>query len=202
MERRVLTYRVIRRVDEEESAKCLCTNLGGRGSVRAGEAIAAQQELRPPKENLGQGIWEGEARSEPAEAIAAEQELRPRKMKIKTAVPGPVFRRAPSEPSEAVAARQEPRPPKHARPHGNREGEPRPPGITQGRLEVRSDSQTLGATTMSITEVRKPRPRRLLEGFPPDTRIIVAGVTWKTRSVLPGGSRRGELPRRIRRKRY
>jgi Uma2 family endonuclease len=36
-----------------------------------------------------------------------------------------------------------------------------------------------------------PRPSRLLEGFPPDTRIVVAGVTWEdyerfSRAVLEG----------------
>ncbi len=31
---------------------------------------------------------------------------------------------------------------------------------------------------MSSTKARKPRPRRLLDGFPPDTRIVAVGVTW------------------------
>ena len=31
---------------------------------------------------------------------------------------------------------------------------------------------------MSTTKARKPRSRRLLDDFPPDTRIVVAGVTW------------------------
>ena len=31
---------------------------------------------------------------------------------------------------------------------------------------------------MSTTKAAKPRPRRLLDGFPSDTRIVVAGVTW------------------------
>jgi Uma2 family endonuclease len=45
---------------------------------------------------------------------------------------------------------------------------------------------------MSITEVRKPRPRRLLEGFPPDTRIIVAGVTWEDYDRFSRAVREGE----------
>jgi Uma2 family endonuclease len=32
---------------------------------------------------------------------------------------------------------------------------------------------------MSIAKARNPRPSRLLEGFSPDTRIVVAGVTWE-----------------------
>ena len=31
---------------------------------------------------------------------------------------------------------------------------------------------------MSTTKVRKPRPMRLLDGYPPDTRIVAFGVTW------------------------
>jgi Uma2 family endonuclease len=31
---------------------------------------------------------------------------------------------------------------------------------------------------MSTARARKPRPGRLLDGFPPDTRIVAAGVTW------------------------
>ncbi len=31
---------------------------------------------------------------------------------------------------------------------------------------------------MSTAKTRKPRPSRLLDGFPPDTRIVAAGVTW------------------------
>jgi Uma2 family endonuclease len=31
---------------------------------------------------------------------------------------------------------------------------------------------------MSTAKALKPNPRRMLDGFPPDTRIIVAGVTW------------------------
>ena len=31
---------------------------------------------------------------------------------------------------------------------------------------------------MPTTRARKPRPSRLLDGFPPDTRIVAAGVTW------------------------
>jgi Uma2 family endonuclease len=31
---------------------------------------------------------------------------------------------------------------------------------------------------MSTSRALKPNPRRMLDGFPPDTRIIVAGVTW------------------------
>jgi hypothetical protein len=44
---------------------------------------------------------------------------------------------------------------------------------------------------MSIAKARDPRPSRLLDGFPPDTRIVVAGVTWEdyerfSRAVLEG----------------
>jgi Uma2 family endonuclease len=31
---------------------------------------------------------------------------------------------------------------------------------------------------MSTAKASKPRPRRLLDDFPPDTRVVVAGVTW------------------------
>jgi hypothetical protein len=40
-----------------------------------------------------------------------------------------------------------------------------------------SDALTLGATMMSTSQAHKPRPRRLLDGSPPDTRIVVASVT-------------------------
>jgi Uma2 family endonuclease len=32
--------------------------------------------------------------------------------------------------------------------------------------------------TVSTTKARKTRPRHLLDGFPPDTRIVAVGVTW------------------------
>ena len=31
---------------------------------------------------------------------------------------------------------------------------------------------------MSTTKTRKPRSRHLLDGFPPDTRVVAYGVTW------------------------
>ena len=31
---------------------------------------------------------------------------------------------------------------------------------------------------MSTTRARKPRAGHLLDGFPPDTRIVAVGVTW------------------------
>jgi hypothetical protein len=55
-----------------------------------------------------------------------------------------------------------------------------------------SDGLTFGATSMSITEARKPRPRRLLDGFPPDTRIVVAGVTWEDYDRFSRAVREGE----------
>ena len=45
---------------------------------------------------------------------------------------------------------------------------------------------------MSTAKARKPRPRRLLEGFPPDTRIIVAGVTWADYDRFSRAVREGE----------
>ena len=70
-------------------------NLGGRGSGRAGEASAAQRELRPPKQNLATEPGRARLRPsrimprlagrlEPAKATAAQRELRPPKTK-----PGP-----------------------------------------------------------------------------------------------------------------
>jgi Uma2 family endonuclease len=32
---------------------------------------------------------------------------------------------------------------------------------------------------MSTTKARKPRPRRMLDGLPPDTRVVIADVTWE-----------------------
>ncbi len=37
---------------------------------------------------------------------------------------------------------------------------------------------TQGTSTMSTTRAREPRPRRMLEGFPPETRVVIADVTW------------------------
>jgi hypothetical protein len=31
---------------------------------------------------------------------------------------------------------------------------------------------------MSTTKARKPRARRLLDGVPPDTRVVIHDVTW------------------------
>ena len=31
---------------------------------------------------------------------------------------------------------------------------------------------------MSTAKVRNPRPRRMLDGFPPDTRVVIGEVTW------------------------
>jgi hypothetical protein len=31
---------------------------------------------------------------------------------------------------------------------------------------------------MSTTKAQKPRPRRMLDGFPPETRVVIADVTW------------------------
>ena len=33
--------------------------------------------------------------------------------------------------------------------------------------------------TMSTKEARKPRPRRMLDGVPPETRVVIADVTWE-----------------------
>lgn len=56
----------------------------------------------------------------------------------------------------------------------------------------RSDGLTLGPSIISITKARKPRPRRLLEGFPPDTRIVVVGVTWEDYDRFSRAVREGE----------
>lgn len=32
---------------------------------------------------------------------------------------------------------------------------------------------------MSTTKARKPRPRHMLDGVPPDTRVVIADVTWE-----------------------
>ena len=45
---------------------------------------------------------------------------------------------------------------------------------------------------MSIAKARNPRPGRLLEGFPPDTRIVVAGVTWEDYDRFSRAARDGE----------
>jgi Uma2 family endonuclease len=45
---------------------------------------------------------------------------------------------------------------------------------------------------MPITKARKPRPTRLLEGFPLDTRIVVAGVTWEDYDRFSRAVREGE----------
>ena len=42
---------------------------------------------------------------------------------------------------------------------------------------------------MSTTKTRKPRLRHLLDGFPPDTRVVACGVTWDDSQPRPG--RRG-----------
>ena len=31
---------------------------------------------------------------------------------------------------------------------------------------------------MSTAKASKPRPSRLLDGLPPDTRVVIADVTW------------------------
>jgi hypothetical protein len=34
-----------------------------------------------------------------------------------------------------------------------------------------------GTLTMSTTKAEQPRPRRMLDGFPPETRVVIADVT-------------------------
>jgi Uma2 family endonuclease len=38
--------------------------------------------------------------------------------------------------------------------------------------------KSLGASIVSTKEARKPRPRRMLDGVPPETRVVIADVTW------------------------
>jgi len=75
----------------------------GEAPSEPAEAIAAQQELRPPENARPHADWEGEAPSEPAEAIAAQQELRP----PENARPHANWEgEAPSEPDNATACRE------------------------------------------------------------------------------------------------
>jgi hypothetical protein len=52
-------------------------------------------------------------------------------------------------------------------------------GLDGAWTSTRTDGLTQGTSIMSTTKAPTPRPRRLLDGFPPDTRIVVAGVTWR-----------------------
>jgi Uma2 family endonuclease len=45
---------------------------------------------------------------------------------------------------------------------------------------------------MSTAKVRKPRPGRLLDGFPPETRIVVVDVAWDAYESLVGAVGEGE----------
>jgi Uma2 family endonuclease len=45
---------------------------------------------------------------------------------------------------------------------------------------------------MSTTKVREPRPRRMLDSFPPDTRVVVFDVTWDTYERLVDALGEGE----------
>jgi Uma2 family endonuclease len=49
-----------------------------------------------------------------------------------------------------------------------------------------------GAATMSTAEAHKPRPRRLLDGVPPDTRVVIADVTWDVYESFVDAVREGE----------
>ena len=48
---------------------------------------------------------------------------------------------------------------------------------------------------MSTTKVRNPRPRRMLDGFPPDTRLIIAEVTWDDYERFVDSIQEGEICR-------
>ena len=48
---------------------------------------------------------------------------------------------------------------------------------------------------MSTTKVRNPRPRRLLDGFPPDTRLVIAEVTWDDYERFVDSIHEGEICR-------
>ena len=39
---------------------------------------------------------------------------------------------------------------------------------------------------MSTAKAGKPHAKRMLDGFPPDTRIVIAGVTWNDYENLAG----------------
>jgi Uma2 family endonuclease len=45
---------------------------------------------------------------------------------------------------------------------------------------------------MSTTKALKPRPTRMLEGFPPETRVVVADVTWEAYESLVDAVGEGE----------
>jgi Uma2 family endonuclease len=45
---------------------------------------------------------------------------------------------------------------------------------------------------MSTAKLRKPRPSRILAGFPPETRVVVAGVGWDAYETLVQAVREGE----------
>ncbi len=46
--------------------------------------------------------------------------------------------------------------------------------------------------TMSTTKARKPRSMRLLDGVPPDKRIVITDVTWDVYENLVDSIREGE----------
>ena len=48
---------------------------------------------------------------------------------------------------------------------------------------------------MSTTELRKPRLRRILDGFPPDTRFVIYGVAWDDYERFVDSIREGEICR-------
>jgi Uma2 family endonuclease len=45
---------------------------------------------------------------------------------------------------------------------------------------------------MASTKAPRPRPRRMLEGFPPETRVVIADVTWEAYERLVNAVGEGE----------
>jgi Uma2 family endonuclease len=48
---------------------------------------------------------------------------------------------------------------------------------------------------MSTTKARNPRPRRVLDGFPPDTRLLIGEVTWDDYERFADSIHEGEVCR-------
>jgi Uma2 family endonuclease len=51
---------------------------------------------------------------------------------------------------------------------------------------------TCGASTVSTAKVRKPRLKHLLDGIPPDTRVVIMDVTWDVYESFVDGISEGE----------
>ena len=63
--------------------------------------------------------------------------------------------------------------------------------MERAREERKSDPKTAPEFTPLAVAAKAPHPDRVLDGIPPDTRVVIAGVTWEFYASLISAVRNG-----------